>query len=471
MTAQTPPDATGPASSGQDAALAFDRAYQPDQAFLGDLAASIPGAIYRIVSNAFGRWRFTYLSPGIQALYGISVDEVMRDPMALAACMWEEDRAAYQRANIEAYGNLATLRHEYRITTRGGQMRWIEVRAIPRATQPGETVWTGLMLDISDRKLAEVALKASEKTYRTLFETVPQGVVYHDPSGAITAANPAALRILGLSLDQLQNRTPMDPRWRALREDGSELPGDQHPAMVALRTGEPLRDVVMGVQVPGRPEGESLAWILVSAVPLFEDGRLAQVYATFEDITRRVVLSQELERQATTDFPTGAPNRRSFMSRLALEFERIRRHPELQCSVLALDLDHFKHVNDTWGHAAGDAVLRHLADQVGRLIRPADLLGRTGGEEFSVLLPDTRAEDARILAERLRQRVADTPAEFGGQAIAVTLSIGVSPIAADDADLDAVLARADEALYEAKKAGRNAVHVCLPTPVRGRTAP
>ncbi len=90
------------------------------------------------------------------------------------------------------------------------------------------------------------------------------------------------------------------------------------------------------------------------------------------------------------------------MQALRIEFERLRRHPTLQCSVLAIDLDHFKDVNDTWGHAVGDAVLRHVAQVVNGHTRLGDVLGRTGGEEFAVLLPDTTVEEAEALAERLR---------------------------------------------------------------------
>jgi diguanylate cyclase (GGDEF)-like protein/PAS domain S-box-containing protein len=439
--------------------------FEPDLAFLADLAASIPGAMYRIVAGAHGQWRFTYLSPGIEELYGISVLEVLRDKMALANCMWDQDRAAYLQANIQAYERMAALHHEYRITARDGQMRWIELKAVPRRTGQGEIIWTGLMLDASKRKRVEAALQASEATYRTLFETVPQGVVYQDATGAITSANPAALRILGLSLDQLQGRTSVDPRWRAVREDGSPFPGEEHPAMVALRTGQEVRNVLMGLHVPDRPENQSQAWILVNAVPLLADGQVCQVYTTFEDITERVLLTQEIRRQATTDFLTGAPNRRSFMSRLALEFDRVRRHPNLRCGMLALDLDHFKRVNDTWGHAAGDAVLCHLVQLAQGLIRTTDLLGRTGGEEFSVLLPDTPPEAVLAMAERLRERVAATPAVFEGRHIPMSLSIGASLIDVQDADADAVLARADEALYAAKKSGRNAVRAQWPWPL------
>ncbi len=140
--------------------------------------------------------------------------------------------------------------------------------------------------DITERKRADETLRQSEEKYRTLFETMAQGVVYHDAAGKIVAANPAAERILGLTLDQLQQRTSLDPRWRAIHEDGSDFPGETHPAMVALRTGEAVREVVMGVF---HPKTETYRWISINAVPQFRTGedKPYQVYATFSDITER----------------------------------------------------------------------------------------------------------------------------------------------------------------------------------------
>ena len=121
--------------------------------------------------------------------------------------------------------------------------------------------------DITERKRAEQALRASEQRYRTLFETMVQGVVYHDAEGLITSANPAAERILGLTLDQMQGRASVDPRWRAIHEDGSDFPGDNHAAMVALRTGKPVLGVVMGVC---NATEQRHRWIIIDAVPEFQ---------------------------------------------------------------------------------------------------------------------------------------------------------------------------------------------------------
>jgi diguanylate cyclase (GGDEF)-like protein len=240
-----------------------------------------------------------------------------------------------------------------------------------------------------------------------------------------------------------------------VREDGSAYPGDQHPAMVALRTGRPVKDVVMGVCLPDR----SRAWIQVNATPLFKQGRLSQVYASFEDITRRVQLSHELQHQASTDYLTGVANRRSLMQRVHSEFERSMRHPTVHCCVLAIDLDEFKQINDTWGHATGDAVLIHVARLMREATRQHDVVGRSGGEEFTLLLPDTDIDEAQALAERLRQRIADTPTRHDGHAVPITVSIGIATIRRSDPDADAVLARADRALYQAKHQGRNLVRL------------
>jgi diguanylate cyclase (GGDEF)-like protein len=210
------------------------------------------------------------------------------------------------------------------------------------------------------------------------------------------------------------------------------------------------------VQVPER----GLVWLLVSATPIKRHGVVEEVYASFEDITERVLLSQELKLQASTDYLTGAANRRSLMQRLALEFERVKRSAgSHRCAVLAVDLDLFKQVNDNHGHAAGDAVLQQVAALMRRLTRQHDLVARSGGEEFMLLLPEAGADDALALAERLRAGLRAQPVQHQALQLAVTVSVGVSPILPDDANVDAVLARADGALYAAKAGGRD--RVCL----------
>ncbi|MBU2513287.1 PAS domain S-box protein [bacterium] len=155
----------------------------------------------------------------------------------------------------------------------------------PITNEQGEVYGVVLVFrDIIERKKSEEALRESEEKHRTLFETMTQGVVYQNAEGIITDANPAAERILGLSLSQLQGKTSMDPRWRAIHEDGSDFPGDTHPISVALKTGKPVKHVIQGVF---HPDSEEYRWIRVNAVPKFKKGESTpyEAYAIFDDFT------------------------------------------------------------------------------------------------------------------------------------------------------------------------------------------
>ena len=181
------------------------------------------------------------------------------------------------------------------------------------------------------------------------------------------------------------------------------------------------------------------------------------VYGQEEMIRRLEEANAELRRLAATDSLTGASNRRHFMERLAIEWERARREG-IALSLLAIDLDHFKDVNDEHGHQAGDEVLRRFVAEARTVLRPADLLGRTGGEEFAVLLPDSDAERATAVAERLRARMADTVQKVRTEKpLRVTASIGVASFGPDGESGDKVFRAADKRLYKAKNQGRNRV--------------
>ena len=172
-----------------------------------------------------------------------------------------------------------------------------------------------------------------------------------------------------------------------------------------------------------------------------------------------------LRRSGFTDVLTGWHNRRYLQARMKEELARACRDGRnLVC--MMLDIDHFKRVNDTWGHAAGDSVLRELAQRIDAEVRASDVAARLGGEEFVILLPSTRSVDGKRLAERIRNAVGAAPFELpGGEQIAVTVSIGIAEFApaAGDSDLrslgEALIARADAALYDAKAAGRDRVVV------------
>lgn len=173
----------------------------------------------------------------------------------------------------------------------------------------------------------------------------------------------------------------------------------------------------------------------------------------------RARLEAELRELASTDYLTGLPNRRYFFTQMETELARMQRLDGQRAAVLMLDLDHFKRVNDKFGHATGDALLKHFATLMKDELRKIDTVGRVGGEEFAILLPAADPDAARSFAERLRQKVEETPLVLNGQAIPITVSIGVAVMKATDSCADASLIRADRALYLAKKGGRNRVKI------------
>jgi diguanylate cyclase (GGDEF)-like protein len=163
----------------------------------------------------------------------------------------------------------------------------------------------------------------------------------------------------------------------------------------------------------------------------------------------------DLDRLASLDGLTNVLNRRRFMELASVELDRARRHGR-PVGLVLMDLDHFKSINDTRGHAAGDAALVALADVCRRELRTSDLLGRIGGEEFVVLLLETALPEALDAAERLRARIASAQVVYDGAAFGMTASLGVSSWPPEDS-LDALLHQADQAMYQAKTGGRDRV--------------
>ena len=177
-----------------------------------------------------------------------------------------------------------------------------------------------------------------------------------------------------------------------------------------------------------------------------------------QDISQRKAMEESLLQLATSDPLTGLWNRRHFVEVVRGELGRVRRN-QAPAALLLMDLDFFKRINDTHGHAAGDEVLRHFTATVNAQLREADVFARVGGEEFAILLPDTPEEGAQALAQRLRRDVEKTAFPSDEGTFSVTVSIGISSMTDPEDSLNDLMHRADRALYESKRAGRNCVTV------------
>lgn len=208
---------------------------------------------------------------------------------------WPEESAELFRANDAEVLNSNKMQQFIEDSTdlNGTRHCWLNYK-FPIIYQDDEIYLGGIGIDATNYVQTEEALKESEKKSRALFETMLQGVVYQNSEGEITSMNPAAEKIIGYTLEELQHKTSKDPIiWEAVKEDGSKFPDEEHPAMVALKTGRDVRNVVMGIR---NPDTRDHTWINVSAIPEFKEGenKPYQVYATFEDITERKNSESEL---------------------------------------------------------------------------------------------------------------------------------------------------------------------------------
>lgn len=301
---------------------------------------------------------------------------------------------------------------------------------------------------------AHEALERQESRLRAVIETAMDGVMIVGEEHRIQIFNPACERMFGWKAEEIIGRQTSElvgGENRTLR--GTQLAFDD------LMGPLPSSDFAPGQvrTVRGRRRDGTTFPLEVSLSRTTLEGGPVYV-AIVRDVTEAVRARQELFALATKDALTGLRNRRYFLEGAETEFARARRHGR-GFSLLIIDADHFKRVNDTYGHAAGDRCLQGLAEVCNRSLREVDLIGRLGGEEFAVAMPEADLATARLVAERLRQQIAENEVAGEDGPLRITVSIGVSSALPEDKSLDQTLRRADQALYVAKNGGRNRVAV------------
>jgi diguanylate cyclase (GGDEF)-like protein/PAS domain S-box-containing protein len=310
------------------------------------------------------------------------------------------------------------------------------------------------------------AFVLSSVDWQTIVDALQDGVGVLDEDGRIIHANQAAIAILGRSAAQLIGRTPLELDLGTVDENGSPLELEHYPSAKAKRSGKSVREQTIGIQ---HPDGR-LRWLSVSAAPMGAEARPAAAVLTFRDVTERRDYEAELHRLAEVDELTGLPNRRAFLAVLA-DHLASRRREDSRGALLVLDLDRFKELNDTLGHAVGDRVLVHAARAMEERLRATDYLGRLAGDEFAVLLPRATEQQAEQVAEALAERLRQEALPTARGVNQVSASIGVVPLSgAAGASVDRALQYADDAMYAAKAAGRDTwqlAHSQEPAPSEG----
>jgi diguanylate cyclase (GGDEF)-like protein/PAS domain S-box-containing protein len=323
----------------------------------------------------------------------------------------------------------------------------LEARVTQRTTQHRT-----INQQLEEEVLARRQIESELRKLSSVVEQSPSSIIITNPAGKIEYVNPAFTQLTGYPLEEVYGKNPN------FQKSGHTPEGVYQDLWHTITNGNTWRG-----EFVNRKKNGDLYWEFAVIAPIRNRAQQTTHYVAIkEDITLRKQAEEELKRLATLDPLMGIFNRRHLFKLAGQAFEQAKRY-ERELSVLMIDADHFKQINDHHGHTVGDQVLQVLAQYLTHLIRKADLLGRYGGEEFIIILPETSLSQAYYAGERLLEYLHQHPVQTRVGDISLTLSVGVAGFNAETTpSLDKLVDHADKALYLAKQAGRNCVAVYQP---------
>ena len=444
-----------PAIIGTLVDITEERRTQDELARLADQKAAelarkelIYGALFRQIGSGVEiidphSLQFLEVNDATCRMLGYSREELLR--MRLTDTQADQNEEQLKEAIRKLFA-AGTRRFENRHRRKDGSVYDAEISATLLKLHERDLI-VAVHDDITERKQAELARRKAAKEIEDLYDNAPCGYHSIDENGIIVRINQTELDWLGYTRGELIGKE-LDSLFT---ESGRKSFPD---ALANLKKQGYAHDLEYEFM---RKDG-SLLPVLLNATALYdENGNFVMSRSTIFDLSERKRLEHELEQQAHTDPLTGLNNRRYFYELAEHELVRSRRFG-MPLSLLMMDIDHFKQLNDEHGHDAGDAILKKMGTCCLQTLREVDILGRIGGEEFAVMLPGIDGGQALEAAERLRQALAEMVVSLpSGKAVSLTVSIGVSGALGANESLDEMLKRADEALYAAKHAGRNCV--------------
>jgi diguanylate cyclase (GGDEF)-like protein/PAS domain S-box-containing protein len=395
-----------------------------------------------------------YYSPRYKKLLGYAEDEFDNKVESFEDHVHPDDHQAALTALHQHVIGETPYDVELRLRTRSGEYRWFQARGKSVRNRRGEAVrMAGAITDITERKQAEAQLFAERDRAQVTLESIGDAVITTDLHGHVEYLNPVAEALTGVSTDEAKGM-PLSRVFRIVEERNRHA--EVHPVAKLVQEARPVKLGDETILI--RRDGGEFA-IDASAAPIRDRAsRMVGAVLVFNDVTRARRREAQLSYQARHDPLTGLVNRREFEHRLgqalasAAEFQRHH-------AVLYLDLDRFKEVNDTCGHAAGDAFLREIGVLLQSKLREGDTLARIGGDEFGVLLENCPPDHAARIADSLHQAVAKVNFSWQSRVFELGVSIGVVNVAEQRYTVAEVLSAADESCYRAKAGGRSQVHV------------
>ncbi len=399
-----------------------------------------------VVADNLGR--LSYVSPAFDRILGTSGNRF--GTRSAAEMVHPDDLASLMTRSTEIRQSEGPGMHvEVRLRHADGSWKWFEAKVTNHLENPKVRGIVGNLRDITDRKLAEEALREAHERFRSAFENAPIGMVMADLDGGITRANPALGRIVGRAAADLCGMNLVD----LTHPEDRELSRSEMECLVASDSDQ-YRIEERYWHSDGRD-----VWVAVNVSCVRdEDDKPLYLIGQIEDVTEGRALRERLAFAAIHDSLTALPNRELFMDRLEVALRRAGRARH-RVAVVFLDLDRFKLVNDSLGHDVGDQVLRAVADRLNSVMRGSDTLARFGGDEFTVLCDEVGDEgDALEVAQRLVAAM-DQPLALPTGEVFASLSVGIA-LSSDGNETGAMLLRnADVAMYRAKGRGPSRIEI------------
>ena len=404
---------------------------------LETLLGQLEGMVYRCREDA--QWTMEFVSDGCRALTGYRPEDLLLNSRVSYEDITYVDDRARVRAEIQAaLRDRRRFELEYRISRADGTVRWVWERGAGIFREDGTLdAIQGFIEDITSWRENEQALRDAEERYRNIVENAVEGIFQTTPQGRYLSINPALARIYGYDKPEEMIGAYLDI--------GRQLYVDPARRLEFMRLIH-LNGVVSNFESEVYRKNGEIIWISENAREVRDgSGNLLYFEGTVEDITER----------KTYETRTGLPNRALFRDRLQ-QAVRYAERERAKVSIVFIDLDNFKYINDSLGHEAGDALIRIMAQRLKSCVRDSDTVARLGGDEFVLLLQGAPFDDERvsIAMSRILSEVRK-PVDVRGRELTVTCSIGISVCPEDGNDVDALLKHADAAMYQAKQAGRD----------------